>query len=220
MPSVERPAPSRSRSPGRPRRDQADAARQSILDAALSVFIARGFAAASMEGIAREAAVAKLTLYRHFETKEALFAQVTRRAQLSVRERLGTMADPGRPLEQVLREIIQKLYDGYTHPDYLAVMRMVVAEAGRFPQLGRAMLDDASFIAEPLVEYLQRLADAGQIQIESPYDAATQIAGLASGAGRYVLITPSRAAASRKHAVESLVSLFTNAWRVRPEKNK
>lgn len=204
------------RPPGRPRREDADAARRSILESALRVFIARGFEAASMEGIAREAKVAKLTLYRHFETKEQLFEQVARRAQLSVRERLGTMVDRGLPLDQVLREIVEKLIEGYTHPDYLAVMRMVVAEAARFPKLGRAMLDDSSKGAQPLVEYLQQLKDSGQIDIDSPREAATQIAGLASGAGRYVLIPPSRSAASRRHAVESVVGLFTRAWRVNP----
>lgn len=88
----------RRRAPGRPRRDEADAARQSVLDAALKVFQQRGFEAASMEGIARAAGVAKLTLYRHFETKDQLFVEVARRAQVSVRERLGTMVDHGRPL--------------------------------------------------------------------------------------------------------------------------
>ena len=204
-------APGRTR--GRPTREEGEALRKSILDAALAVFIARGFEAASMEGIARAAKVAKITLYRHFETKEQLFVEVARRAQLSVRERLGTIADAGVPLETALRQIISKLYDGYTHPDYLAVMRMVIAEAGRFPKLGRAMLDDAAHISEPLVEYLQRLKDAGQIDIDSPYDAAAQISGLASGAGRYVLLTPGRHPASRKRWVESLVTLFMRAWR-------
>lgn len=209
-------APTSGRGPGRPRREQAEAVRQSMLDAALRVFIARGFEAASMEGIARAAGVAKLTLYRHFETKEDLFVEVARRAQLSVRERLGTQVDLSAPLEQVLREIIAMLYDGMTHPDYLAVMRMVVAESSRFPKLGRAMLDDSSDSSAPLVAYLQRLKDAGQIDIDSPFDAATQIAGLASGAGRYVLISPPRHAASRKRAIESLVRLFSRAWRKEP----
>ena len=165
-----------------------------------------------MEGIAREAGVAKLTLDRHFETKEQLFEEVVRRAQLSVRERLGAMVDRGLQLDAVLREIVEKLYDGYTHPDYLAVMRLVVAEAQRFPRLGRAMLDDSREAAGPLVEYLQQLKEAGQIDIDSPRDAAIQIAGLASGGGRYVLTPPSRRAASRRHAVETVVRLFTRAW--------
>lgn len=213
MPDHSNRALPRRRTPGRPRKNEADAARQSILDAALQVFIERGFGAASMEGIARAAGVAKLTVYRHFETKEDLFAQVARRAQLSVRERLGAMVDRGLPLDAVLREIITRLYDGYTHPEYLAVLRLVIAEARRFPKLGRAMLDDSREVAEPLAEYLQQLKDRGQIEIDSPQEAVTQICGLAMGAGRYLLIAPSRRADRRRHAVESLVELFTRAWR-------
>lgn len=204
------------RAPGRPPRAQADAPRQNILDASLQVFIARGFAAASMEGIAREAGVARLTLYRHFQTKEQLFVEVARRAQLRLRDRIGVLEDRGLPLEPVLREIIQKLYEAYTHPEYLAVLRMVIAESVRFPRLGRAMLDDYTHVSLPLVAYLQQLKDRGQIAIESPHDAAMQIAGLACGAGRYVLISPPRSLAGRRHAVESLVLLFTRAWRIDP----
>ncbi|MGQ0699637.1 MAG: TetR/AcrR family transcriptional regulator [Panacagrimonas sp.] len=206
----------RTRTPGRPSRAEAEALRASILNAALDVFIAHGFEAASMEGIAREAGVAKITLYRHFETKEDLFVEVARRAQLGVRNSLGRLADKGAPLEQALHEIIEKLYLGYTDPRYLAVSRLVIAEAGRFPKLGRALLNDSKTVAEPLVEYLQHLKDSGQIDIDSAYDAATQIAGLASGAGRYVLVTPSRHPNSRRRWVESLVRLFMRAWRVGP----
>lgn len=190
--------------------------RQSVLDAALQAFVARGYSAASMQGIARAAGVAKLTLYRHYATKDALFVDVARRAQLSVRERLGAMVDRGQPLEDVLREIISRLYDGYTHPDYLAVLRMVSAEARRFPHLGRAMLDDSREITGPLVAYLQQLKDGGQIEVESPQEAVTQICGLAMGAGRYLLTAPSRRPENRRRAIESLVALFTRALRPAP----
>lgn len=217
-PTVAEPNPPRlrvaARTRGRPTREEGEALRKSILDAALQVFIARGLKAASMEGIARAAGVAKITLYRHYETKEQLFVEVARRAQLSVRARLGTMADADVPLEAALREIITKLYDGYTHPDYIAVIRMVIAEAGRFPKLGRAMLEDAQHISEPLVDYLQKLKDRGLVDIDSPFDASVQISGMASGAGRYVLLTPSRNPATRRRWVESLVTLFVRAWRV------
>jgi len=66
------------------------------------------------------------------------------------------------------------------------------------------------------VAYLQALKDAGQLDIDSPYDAAVQISGLASGAGRYLLLTPGRHPVSRKRSVESLVTLFTRAWRKQP----
>lgn len=120
----------------------------------------------------------------------------------------------------MLRDIVSRLYDGYTHPEYLAVMRMVIAEAGRFPHLGRAMLDDSREVSGTLVAYLQQLKGRGQIDVASPQDAVTQICGLAMGAGRYVLTTPSRRPASRRHAIESLVTLFTRAWRVLPAPRK
>jgi AcrR family transcriptional regulator len=208
-PTLAKPARSR----GRPSREEAQMLRAAILDAALAAFIARGFEATSMEGIARTAKVAKITLYRHYETKDQLFVEVARRAQLGVRDRLGTMTVADVPLEAALRDVITRLYDGYTHPDYLAVMRLVIAEAGRFPKLGRAMLDDAARVTEPLVRHLQALKDAGQIDVDSPRDAAAQISGLASGAGRYVLLTPSRHPASRRRWIDSLVALFLKAWR-------
>ncbi len=206
--------PAAVRRRGRPTAERASNLRDDILNAALKSFLAHGFEAASMESIAREAGVARVTLYRHFESKQQMFVEVARRAQLSVRDRFGSMADRGAPLAQVLREIIEKLYDGYTQPEYIAVMRLVVAEANRFPRLGRAMLNDSKFVAQPLVDYLSVLKAAGQIDIESAEDAATQICGMASGAGRYVLVQPSRHPASRRHWVESLVSLFTRAWSV------
>ena len=208
--------PVTSRPRGRPRREEADAARRLILDAALQEFITHGFAGASMVGIARAAGVAKLTLYRHFETKELLFAAVAQKAQYSVRERLGPIIRRDRPPEQVLRQIISKLYDGYTNPNYLAVLRMVIAESHRFPSLGRSMLDNATHVAGPLAEYLEQFKNSGLMQIDSPLDAANQICGLASGAGRYVLISPPTAPSRRRHAIESLVQLFTQAWRIDP----
>ena len=200
------------RRPGRPTFQQARDLRESILDAALTVFLAHGFEAASLEGVARRAGVAKLTLYRHFESKDELFVQVAQRAQLRVRGSLNVKIERAAPLEQVLRESISRLHEGFTQPDYLDVMRLVIAEARRFPKLGRAMLDDAKFAARPLVDYLSELKKAGEVNIDSPADAATQLAGLASGAGRYVLIRPSRHPASRRRTVDSLVALFSRAW--------
>ena len=214
--SVPLPARAARRSRGRPTREEGAALREGILDAALQVFIARGLKAASMEGIARAAGVAKITLYRHYETKEELFVEVARRAQLSVRARLDEIGDVEVPVETALRRIITRLYDGYTHPDYIAVMRMVIAEAGRFPKLGRAMLADAEQISEPLVRYLEQLKARGLIELESPFDAAVQISGMTSGAGRFVLQPPSRRPASRRRWIESLVTLFVRAWRPLP----
>src|SRR5579871_71937 len=54
-----------------------------ILDAALKVFAQKGFAAARMDDIARQAGVTKGTIYLYFENKEAVFKSL-------VREVIGT----------------------------------------------------------------------------------------------------------------------------------
>lgn len=50
--------------------------RAAILRAAATAFAHRGFAGTSMEDVAAEAGITKLIVYRHFESKEALYAAV------------------------------------------------------------------------------------------------------------------------------------------------
>src|SRR5581483_1221162 len=88
----------RKRQPGRPTLEQATELRETVLQAALQVFMKRGYEAASIEGIARESKVAKITLYRQFGTKESLFFEVTRYAQAGVKRNLEAVVDTdGRP---------------------------------------------------------------------------------------------------------------------------
>src|SRR5690606_41925100 len=61
--------------PGRPK-DLAK--RAAILDAAARMFTRFGFEGASMDQIAAEAGVSKLTVYSHFGDKEALFGEAVR----------------------------------------------------------------------------------------------------------------------------------------------
>ena len=56
-----------------PRRARIAVKKDGILDAALEVFLTEGFTGASMERVAAAASVSKMTVYRHFESKEALF---------------------------------------------------------------------------------------------------------------------------------------------------
>ena len=62
------------------RKVDADARRQAILDAALTVFAERGYEAARLDDVAAKAGVAKGTLYLYFKDKEALFEALVRGA--------------------------------------------------------------------------------------------------------------------------------------------
>jgi TetR/AcrR family transcriptional regulator, mexJK operon transcriptional repressor len=68
------------------------------------------------------------------------------------------------------------------HPDVLQVRRLVVREAGRFPELARTCYERApQRTVVTLASYLQRLADRGLLRLEDPLVAANHFAFLILG---------------------------------------
>jgi AcrR family transcriptional regulator len=122
--------------------ERAQQKRGQILDAARRLFLANGYAQTSTEAIRREAGVSKETLYRYYRTKEELFADVLRRLTLEhLREPFQSDAslspDAGsKQLQKIVREIASEIIETMMQPDYLALLRIVVAESARFPVLG------------------------------------------------------------------------------------
>jgi AcrR family transcriptional regulator len=111
---------------------------QEILDAALAEFAARGFAAARMDDIAARAGVTKGTVYLYFQSKEDLFKSL-------VRESIGAaiearMADArsfeGRSSE-LLRLVLRAIGTFARTSDRAVLPKIVMAEAGNFPELLR-----------------------------------------------------------------------------------
>ncbi|WP_338243274.1 TetR/AcrR family transcriptional regulator [Maricaulis maris] len=119
------------------RRRRPDARPDEILDAALSVFSAKGFAAARVEDIAREAGLSKGAVYLYFPSKEAMLnglveqsaGQLARAAEQLVA--LGAPQDP----EAAFRSLLRMLFTAMGDPDINAAPRLVFSEAGRFPDL-------------------------------------------------------------------------------------
>ena len=125
-----------------------EARRNLILDAAAAVFGAKGFDASRMEDVATEAGIAKGLLYKHFESKDALFeALVDREGRGYVGELRGALAAADvaeRPFEALgqgltvwLRQVAEgeatfQLADPGGHDAYEELrdrMREVIAEA-------------------------------------------------------------------------------------------
>src|ERR1700680_581194 len=78
-PSATRPARPKRRHGGRPSLEQAKQLHGRILDAAADLFCERGYGETSIEAIATHAGIGKLTLYRRFPDKAALFQAVVLR---------------------------------------------------------------------------------------------------------------------------------------------
>jgi len=163
---------------GRPRDDRAAGKRAAILDAAGEVFLQNGYVGTSMDEIAAVAGVSKQTVYKHFADKATLFHQLI---TSTVRASSHKVADEplvggDEPFDEELRAFARHLLHGVMQPRVLRLRRVVIAEAGRFPSLGRAFYDlGLATTIERLAATLVRRADEGAIDIEDPRLAAEQL---------------------------------------------
>ncbi len=121
-----------------PRRRRKDARPAELLDAALDTFRAKGFAATRMEDIAARAGVSKGTIYLYFPSKQVVFEALVRTSlipriegmQAAIAANAGSATERLRLLAAAAARIIAD--------DRLAALpKLVLAEAGNFPDLAR-----------------------------------------------------------------------------------
>jgi len=150
---------------------------EAILDAAQAVFIREGYAAATTDGIAREARASKTTLYRLFGSKEALFQTLLSR-RLSAG---GTVAplDPDAPADQVLRQLVLGVLAGVTAPDAIALVRIAIAEAVRFPALKAVMAQSLRYGA--VTAWLESRRARGEMTFDDAEATAVMLIAMAQG---------------------------------------
>jgi len=158
--------------------------RQAIIRAATEVFLRHGYLGATTDEVAARASVSKQTLYKHFADKQHLFAEVILDTTLHVVDGLSnavasTLRD-AQDVRKALRDLADGFLRGLLQPDVLRLRRLVIAEADRFPEVGRAWFDrgfDRTLVI--LGEAMQGLADRGLLpNLGDPTLAAYQFAGL------------------------------------------
>jgi AcrR family transcriptional regulator len=119
-------------------RRRKDARPLEILDAALSVFAEKGFAAARMETIASRAKVSKGTIYLYFASKEAVFKALVKEMLASQFVRVADAArDHQESVADFLADILRMLGHFIATSDRVVLPKIVIAEAGNFPDLAR-----------------------------------------------------------------------------------
>lgn len=148
-----------------------------IVGAAFAVFAEKGFAAARLEEIAARAGVSKGALYLYFETKEDLFRAVVEQAIapniLAVRAMIAAHPGPIADLLHLVPERIAMLLE--TLP-VGGVVKMVIGEAGNFPELARVWHD--RLVAHALGALADAVAAAqarGEVKPGDPRTFAVQL---------------------------------------------
>lgn len=123
-----------------------EAKRERIRSAAAGLFLAHGFAGTSMDAVTAAAGVSKETLYRYYESKASLFAAVLRvliaePVQPAPPEAGGFALRDQSDLEALLVEGSQRYLARLLEPEQLSLLRVVIAEGSRFPDLVDAFRD-------------------------------------------------------------------------------
>lgn len=124
-----RAAPSDSRG------DKTARHRSAIIKAALDEFAENGFVAARIEDIARRAGVGKGTIYLQFKDKEALFEAIVRQEITPIVSAAASGLEPEETVRGFLKRVILPLFHDLHRSQRGAVIRLLIAEAARFPKL-------------------------------------------------------------------------------------
>jgi TetR/AcrR family transcriptional regulator, mexJK operon transcriptional repressor len=153
--------------------------RAQIIRAGRLVFLQHGFGAASMDLIAANAGVSKMTIYRHFRSKELLFAGVIdAMCQRIIDNDLESLLrlPPRQALQKFARKIVAIIFAR----DTIELHRIVVAESRRFPKLGRLFYQSGPAACIEMLElYLDR--HRGEVRKSSPRRLAEEFLDLIRG---------------------------------------
>ncbi|MCF4166183.1 TetR/AcrR family transcriptional regulator [Zavarzinia compransoris] len=193
---------------------------EQVMTAAAALFLDRGFAGTSMDAVAREAGVSKATVYAHFASKEDLFEAMVARGSA---ERFASLMhadldslDPEQALSRIAHEFLGVL----TSPQSLKTMRVVMAEAGRRPDVAaRFYRAGPARVVAALTAYLERAKARGALDIDDPRIAAELFFGMIRGdlhIRRLLGLADSPDAADVARLADAAVASFLRAHLPRP----
>ncbi len=151
-------------------RSKSEAKTEAILKGAMQEFLAHGYAATSMDRVAKAAKVSKATVYSHFGDKESLFNAVIKDLAQDKFQTVMGLQQP-QSLEQepkiVLSAIATRmLNNAKSDRNFQNFIRIIIGESGRFPGLAQAYVRN---LAKPAIETLtQYLKSHPELKLEDP----------------------------------------------------
>jgi len=190
---------------------------QCVLDAATEVFLIHGYTAASTDMIQQKAGVSKATVYSRYPNKEALFAAVIESSCHGLTDSVESLLPLDAPLPEVLRLIGQRYLEMLLSVEGLALFRLVIAEAVRFPDLAEQF-----YLAGPqrIVQLLEAI-ERGELDIGNTalHQVVTLFLSQLRGELQLYALTHPQAEIDDKQCetqVALAVRSFLNTWDVKP----
>ena len=138
-------------------RRRAEARPDEVLDAALDLFIERGFANTRVEDIAARAGLSKGAVYLYFPSKEAVLEGIVRRAIVPIATRAMELAgnysgDPRTIISLVMKTVAGRL----TEPRTIAIPKLMMREMINFPDFAKMYREEVLDLVIPMIMQLLR----------------------------------------------------------------
>lgn len=193
--------------------------RAAILDAAKALFVEQGYGGVSMDSIAAQAGVSKLTVYSHFSDKETLFTEAVKSTCVEMLPDALFVTDAEGALREQLLGIGRAFFNMITSPAAVAVQRVMMAPdtddriREMFWEAGPQRTSDA------LAEFLRARTERGELEITDFHTAAQQFFTLIKGELHTHMMCGLRPAPAECDAgahVDACVTFFLRAYATRP----
>ena len=167
--------PGRGRGPRWERRKESRPSE--LLDAALDVFVERGFASARLDDVAARAGVSKGTLYLYYDNKEELFKAVVRQTILPlIAQFRAAIERSDQSGSQLLQEFVWSWWNQFGNTRLSGIAKLCISEAGNFPEVARFWNDEViASNNELLTMILSRGIAAGEFRAVDLESMAHQI---------------------------------------------
>ena len=204
------------RGPGRPKDEAKGGA---ILDAGWALFLERGVGAVSIEAIATRAHVSKMTVYKHFTDKHALFEEAVMREMRAIEAvQTGEVVGAADDLEGTLRAFGVGIMSYLATGAAIEFYNVLAGELRRHPDVARTFYRIGP--ARTIERLSAILTGAGdRLAIDDPAGAAEALFGLWQGASNFQLslgIDTGKAGAAIADRVDYGIAVFMRAF-ARPE---
>lgn len=188
-----------------------DRKRAMILDAAVAEFRQTGYEATSMDRIAASAGVSKRTVYNHFPSKEALFAQILEQLWERSVDGLDLVYRSDCPLRAQLLELVEQKLRLLHDVNFGDLARVAIAAGIHSPELAQEMVARTSDREEGLTMWIRAAAADGRLKTKDPLFAAMQLQALVKGFAFWPQIAlgqPPLTSAQQKQVAEAAVDMF------------
>lgn len=150
-----------------------------IISIAGGLFLSQGYGSVSMATIAAAVGGSKGTLYGYFSSKEEIFAAFVVSAGQQRWEEFIALDEAPAGVEARLVALGRRYLHFLLSNEIMSVNRLVIAEAGRFPELGRIFYDNGpKSVIGVIASTLQQSAETGELAIDDPVSEAWRFKSL------------------------------------------